>query len=125
MSSIKKTENLQSFKEPKVEFTSRQSSLSLYSDLYKDVWGTRPRNLKMWEGREEALEIEIVRLQNELDSILERERNELKIWSVEQEISSEEICEEEIEEITDPEDEAALEMQSLEMRLIRGEQINF
>ena len=106
-----------------MEYTSTQTIFSLYSDLYKDVWGSRPHNLKSWVGREDELEVEVDKLQSELDSILERER--MQGWFMEDEVSEDEVSEDEVKDTTDPEDLVALEMEDLEMRILRGEQINF
>ena len=103
-----------------MNFPTTQSLTSLYSDLYKDVWGSRPRNLSKWVGREDELKVEVDKLQSELDLILSEERQE---WYEESEVEVVEVVE--VKETMSHEDLVALEMEELEMRLLRGEQINF
>ena len=56
-------------------------AFSLYSDLYKDVWGSRPRNHAKWERLGlEALNNQIDKLQEEVEAIIEAELEEGAKW---------------------------------------------
>ena len=88
---------------------------SIYSDTFKDVHNFRPRNHAKWvaEGLD-ALNAEIDSLQDELEAILEAQREEAGYWYDCPHLEDEYLADREAEEWAEDERQQALDAQRAE-----------